>query len=116
MLVEAGAKVMLVDLNAEAVEAKARELGDNALRGGRTSATRRPPKRRCRRRSGLGGLHGLVNCAGIVAPRKSSARTARTPWPASPGHQRQPDRQLQPAAPGCGGHGRNQADDGGERG
>ncbi|MFP3525416.1 SDR family NAD(P)-dependent oxidoreductase, partial [Pantoea sp. SIMBA_072] len=30
MLVEAGAKVMLVDLNAHAVEAKARELGDNA--------------------------------------------------------------------------------------
>ena len=32
MLIAAGAKVMLVDLNADAVAAKAQQLGDNARR------------------------------------------------------------------------------------
>ncbi len=70
MLIAAGAKVMLVDLNADAVAAKARELGDNA-------------------RSAVADI-SLAGCMGwSIAPawcvaKKSSVRTAPTRWPASP--------------------------------
>ncbi|MFA7895020.1 SDR family NAD(P)-dependent oxidoreductase [Pseudomonas putida] len=71
MLIEAGASVMLVDLNADAVQAKARELGeracfsvadisDEAAAQAAVSATL----------ATFGSLHGLVNCAGIVGAEK----------------------------------------------
>lgn len=71
MLVEAGARVMLIDLNAAGVEAQARDLGDNArftvadisneaAAGAAVEAAH----------SAFGALNGLVNCAGIVAGEK----------------------------------------------
>lgn len=71
MLIEAGASVMLVDLNGDAVQAKARELGerarfsvadisDEAAAQAAVSAAL----------AAFGSLHGLVNCAGIVGAEK----------------------------------------------
>jgi NAD(P)-dependent dehydrogenase (short-subunit alcohol dehydrogenase family) len=69
MLVKAGAKVMLVDLNAEAVAAQAQRLGcqstvadisDEAAAEAAVQATLKA----------FGSLHGLVNCAGIVRGEK----------------------------------------------
>ncbi|WP_277593436.1 SDR family NAD(P)-dependent oxidoreductase [Pseudomonas chlororaphis] len=69
MLVKAGAQVMLVDLNAEAVAAQAQQLGcrstvaditDEAAAEAAVQATLKA----------FGGLHGLVNCAGIVRGEK----------------------------------------------
>ena len=69
MLVKAGAQVMLVDLNAEAVQAQAQQLGcrstvaditDEAAAEAAVQATLKA----------FGGLHGLVNCAGIVRGEK----------------------------------------------
>ena len=67
MLVAAGAKVMLVDLNAEAVAAQAHKLGaqarsvvaDITLEAQAQAAVQAAVE-------AFGGLHGLVNCAGIV--------------------------------------------------
>ncbi|WJV26498.1 MULTISPECIES: SDR family NAD(P)-dependent oxidoreductase [Pseudomonas] len=69
MLVKAGAQVMLVDLNAEAVAAQAQQLGcrstvtditDEAAAEAAVQATLKA----------FGSLHGLVNCAGIVRGEK----------------------------------------------
>ncbi|SEK81730.1 NAD(P)-dependent dehydrogenase, short-chain alcohol dehydrogenase family [Pseudomonas sp. NFIX51] len=69
MLVKAGAQVMLVDLNVEAVQAQAQLLGcrstvaditDEAAAEAAVQATLKA----------FGGLHGLVNCAGIVRGEK----------------------------------------------
>ena len=69
MLTEAGARVMLVDLNAEALEAQANELGGafavaditqaDAAQAAVTQAV-----------EAFGELHGLVNCAGVVGGEK----------------------------------------------
>ncbi|WP_459205345.1 SDR family NAD(P)-dependent oxidoreductase [Pseudomonas sp. MLB6B] len=71
MLVEAGARVTLVDLNADRVEAKARELGTNARFAvadiGQEGAMQTAMQQALR---DFGNLHGLVNCAGIVAGEK----------------------------------------------
>ncbi|MFS0827711.1 SDR family NAD(P)-dependent oxidoreductase [Pseudomonas phoenicis] len=71
MLVEAGARVTLLDLNASAVQAKACELGANARfavadirdEGATQTALDRALE-------DFGSLHGLINCAGIVAGEK----------------------------------------------
>ncbi|AZD35858.1 3-hydroxyacyl-CoA dehydrogenase [Pseudomonas chlororaphis subsp. aurantiaca] len=69
MLVKAGAQVMLVDLNVEAVQAQAQQLGcrstvaditDEAAAEAAVQATLKA----------FGSLHGLVNCAGIVRGEK----------------------------------------------
>ena len=71
MLIEAGARVTLVDLNANAVEAKAAELGANARFAvadiSDEGATQTAVDQALR---DFGRLHGLVNCAGIVAGEK----------------------------------------------
>lgn len=71
MLIEAGARVTLVDLNANAVEAKAGELGANARFAvadiSDEGATQTAVDQALR---DFGCLHGLVNCAGIVAGEK----------------------------------------------
>ena len=71
MLIEAGARVTLVDLNANAVEAKAGELGANARFAvadiSDEGATQTAVDQALR---DFGRLHGLVNCAGIVAGEK----------------------------------------------
>lgn len=69
MLVEAGAKVMLLDADAEAVEAQARKLGatfvitDISQEEGVKSAIQATLQ-------AFGALHGLVNCAGVVTGEK----------------------------------------------
>ena len=71
MLVEAGAKVMLVDLNAQAVEAKARELGDNARFAVADISDEQAAQAAVDAAvSAFGSIHGLVNCAGIVGAEK----------------------------------------------
>ncbi|PWE46927.1 SDR family NAD(P)-dependent oxidoreductase [Pseudomonas prosekii] len=76
MLVAAGAKVMLVDMNAEAVAAQAQRLGrgaqsvvadisNEAAAEAAVAATVQA----------FGGLHGLVNCAGIVRGEKILGKT-----------------------------------------
>uniref|UniRef100_UPI001C0FD823 SDR family NAD(P)-dependent oxidoreductase n=1 Tax=Vibrio cholerae TaxID=666 RepID=UPI001C0FD823 len=71
MLVAAGAKVMLVDLNADAVAAKAQQLGDNARSAvadiSQEAAAEAAVKAAV---DAFGGLHGLVNCAGVVRGEK----------------------------------------------
>lgn len=71
MLVEAGAKVMLVDLNAQAVEAKARELGEHARFAVADISDEQAAQAAVDATvSAFGSLHGLINCAGIVGAEK----------------------------------------------
>lgn len=71
MLIDAGAKVMLVDLNAPAVEAKARALGDNARFAIADISDEHAAQSAIDAAvSAFGSLHGLVNCAGIVGAEK----------------------------------------------
>ena len=67
MLVKAGAKVMLVDLNADAVAAQALKLGDQARSVvadiSQADAAQAAVEAAV---ATFGGLNGLVNCAGIV--------------------------------------------------
>ncbi|MDB5982089.1 MAG: 3-hydroxy-2-methylbutyryl-CoA dehydrogenase [Pseudomonas sp.] len=69
MLIESGAKVMLVDINAEAVEAQARKLGaaysvaDISQESDVKAVMEATLK-------AFGELHGLVNCAGVVTGEK----------------------------------------------
>lgn len=71
MLVAAGAKVMLVDLNAEAVAAQAKKLGAQA-RSVVADITQEAQAQAAVQAAveAFGGLHGLVNCAGIVRGEK----------------------------------------------
>ncbi|MCE5984168.1 MULTISPECIES: SDR family NAD(P)-dependent oxidoreductase [Pseudomonas] len=71
MLIEAGAQVMLVDLNAEAVAAKAQALGSKAHFAvadiSQESAAKAAVDAAV---AAFGSLHGLINCAGIVGAEK----------------------------------------------
>lgn len=71
MLVKAGAKVMLVDLNAEAVAAQAEALGPQAQSVvadiSQEAAAQAAVEASV---AAFGGLHGLVNCAGVVRGEK----------------------------------------------
>lgn len=71
MLVAAGAKVMLVDMNADAVAAQAQKLGANAQSVvadiSQEAAAEAAVKATV---TAFGGLHGLVNCAGVVRGEK----------------------------------------------
>jgi NAD(P)-dependent dehydrogenase (short-subunit alcohol dehydrogenase family) len=73
-LIEAGAKVLLVDL-AAAVEERAAELGANA-RGLVADITNEDAARNAvaAARETFGALHGLVNCAGVVGGEKVLGR------------------------------------------
>ncbi|MGE8406740.1 MAG: SDR family NAD(P)-dependent oxidoreductase [Pseudomonas sp.] len=71
MLIEAGARVMLVDLNADAVAAKAAQLGDNARFAVADISQEAAAKAAVDSAlSAFGSLHGLINCAGIVGAEK----------------------------------------------
>ena len=71
MLIAEGAQVMLVDLNAEAVAAKAAALGDKARYAVADISQEAPAKAAVDAAvSAFGSLHGLVNCAGIVGAEK----------------------------------------------
>lgn len=70
MIVEAGGKVVLADVNAEAGERYAAELGA-AARFVQTDVTREESARAAFAAAGeLGTLRGLVNCAGIAPGEK----------------------------------------------
>ncbi|MBM3108764.1 SDR family NAD(P)-dependent oxidoreductase [Pseudomonas sp. V1] len=71
MLIEAGAQVMLVDLNAEAVQAKAQALGAKARFAVADISQEVAAKAAVEAAvAAFGSLHGLVNCAGIVGAEK----------------------------------------------
>ncbi len=71
MLIDAGAQVMLVDLNAEAVAAKAQALGDRARYAVADISNEAAAKAAVDTAVGaFGSLQGLVNCAGIVGAEK----------------------------------------------
>jgi NAD(P)-dependent dehydrogenase (short-subunit alcohol dehydrogenase family) len=81
-LVSAGGKVVIVDIDAAAGEAQAAQLGANA-RFAKTDVTDEASATAAIEMAvnEFGGLHGLVNCAGVAPPRKCSAAMARTIWP-----------------------------------
>jgi len=71
LLADAGANVVLVDLNAEAVAAHAQVLGPRARHA--VADIRREDQAQAAvdlAVSTFGGLHGLINCAGVVAGEK----------------------------------------------
>ncbi|WJM95941.1 SDR family NAD(P)-dependent oxidoreductase [Pseudomonas defluvii] len=71
MLIEAGAQVMLVDLNAEAVAAKAQALGPKARYAVADISQEVAAKDAVDAAvEAFGSLHGLVNCAGVVGAEK----------------------------------------------
>ncbi|THF65842.1 SDR family NAD(P)-dependent oxidoreductase [Pseudothauera nasutitermitis] len=75
MLVEAGGKVVLADVNVEAGERLAGELGAAALFV-RTDVSDEASARAAveRAQDAFGGLHGLVNCAGVAPAEKVVGR------------------------------------------
>ncbi|MFZ6044918.1 3-hydroxyacyl-CoA dehydrogenase [Pseudomonas sp. CR3202] len=74
-LVGQGGKVVLVDINAEAGAARAEELGANA-RFVKADITREEDGRAAVAAAldAFGGLHGLVNCAGVAPAEKVIGR------------------------------------------
>ncbi|WP_300720184.1 SDR family NAD(P)-dependent oxidoreductase [Pseudomonas sp.] len=75
MLVKAGAKVMLVDMNAQAVAQQAASLGEQARSAvadiSQADAAQVAIDATV---AAFGGVHGLVNCAGIVRGEKILGR------------------------------------------
>jgi len=69
MLIKAGAKVMLVDLNADAVAAQARTLGAQSTVADISQADAAQAAVEATV-AAFGGVNGLVNCAGIVRGEK----------------------------------------------
>ncbi|WP_263140174.1 SDR family NAD(P)-dependent oxidoreductase [Pseudomonas sp. RIT-PI-AD] len=70
-LLAAGAKVVLVDLNGPALEAKAAEWGANAHGVVADIADEASARAAVQAAQSLfGGLHGLINCAGVVTGEK----------------------------------------------
>lgn len=74
-LVGQGGKVLLVDINAEAGTARAEELGGNA-RFVKADITREEDARAAVAAAveAFGGLHGLINCAGVAPAEKVLGR------------------------------------------
>ena len=71
MLIEAGARVMLVDMNAEAVAAQAARLGDHARSAVADISQAQAAQAAVDATvAAFGGVNGLVNCAGIVRGEK----------------------------------------------
>ena len=77
MLVEAGGRVVLADVNREAGEATAAELGAAAAFVA-TDVTEEASAKAAidRAVSGFGGLNGLINCAGVAPAEKVVGREA----------------------------------------
>ena len=74
MLVAAGAKVMLVDMNAEAVAAQAARLGAHSVVADISDEVAAEAAVQAAVKT-FGALHGLVNCAGIVRGEKILGKT-----------------------------------------
>ncbi len=71
MLVEAGARVMLVDINAQALDAQVQALGANA-RASQADITQESAAKTAvdNALAEFGQVNGLINCAGIVGAEK----------------------------------------------
>src|SRR5690606_12463493 len=71
-----GGKVVLLDINAEAGEQAVRELGD-AARFVQADITREDDVRAAleQAQAAFGGLHGLINCAGVAPAEKVLGRS-----------------------------------------
>jgi NAD(P)-dependent dehydrogenase (short-subunit alcohol dehydrogenase family) len=84
MLVEQGGKVVLADLNEAAGDALAAELGANA-RFVTTNVADEASAKACvaAALAAFGGLHGLVNCAGIAPAEKVLGRNGPHSWTCS---------------------------------
>lgn len=77
MLVEGGGKVVLADVNREAGEAVAAELGAAAVFQTTDVADEASAQAAIERAvSGFGGLNGLINCAGVAPAEKIVGREA----------------------------------------
>jgi NAD(P)-dependent dehydrogenase (short-subunit alcohol dehydrogenase family) len=76
MLAEAGAKIMLIDMHAPSIEAKAEALGPYA-RCAVTDVTSETQARSAVSAAleAFGAVHGLVNCAGVVGGEKILGRS-----------------------------------------
>ncbi|MDF3841242.1 3-hydroxyacyl-CoA dehydrogenase [Pseudomonas citronellolis] len=75
-LVEAGARVLLADVNAEAGAARVAELGEDRARFVRTDVTSEADGRAAVEAAleSFGALHGLANCAGVAPAEKVLGR------------------------------------------
>jgi len=71
MLIDAGARVTLVDHDADSVETQARALGESAL-AVTADVTREADGERAiaATRERFGAIHGLINCAGVAPAEK----------------------------------------------
>lgn len=78
MLVEHGAKVVLADVQDAAGESLAKELGQVYVHCDVTQET--DGQRAVAAATALGSLSDLSIARALPLPRKSSAKTARTPW------------------------------------
>ncbi|MBD5801665.1 3-oxoacyl-[acyl-carrier-protein] reductase FabG [Azoarcus sp. Aa7] len=77
MLAAAGGRVVLADVNREGGEALAKELGANAVFAQTDVTSEESAKAAIERAvTDFGGLHGLVNCAGIAPAEKIVGREA----------------------------------------
>lgn len=76
LLVSAGAKVVLADINAEAGAAQAAELGEASARFIRTDVCSEADGRAAVQLAldAFGALHGLANCAGVAPAEKVIGR------------------------------------------
>ena len=74
LLVSAGAKVMLVDMNAEAVAAQAKRLGAQSVVADISNEAAAEAAVQATV-TAFGSVNGLVNCAGIVRGEKILGKT-----------------------------------------
>ena len=74
-LIEQGANVVIADVNTDAGEAKAAELGEKAIFV-QTDVSSEESAQACidKAVSTFGALHGVVNCAGILVAKKTVGR------------------------------------------
>jgi NAD(P)-dependent dehydrogenase (short-subunit alcohol dehydrogenase family) len=74
-LIEQGANVVIADVNTDAGEAKAAELGEKAIFV-HTDVSSEESAQACidKAVSTFGALHGVVNCAGILVAKKTVGR------------------------------------------
>ena len=114
---EAGAGVVIADLNAEKGEALAAELGERAGFVEANVMEPEPVQAAVDAAAGAeGGLRISVCCAGIGWAQRTAGKRAARPRDLPQRDQGQPDRHLQRAAARRRRDGRQRADDGGERG
>ena len=94
MAAENGGKVVIADLQPESGEKLARELNGRFVKCDVTSEADGKAAVALALKE-FGGLHVLVNCAGIALAERTSARSCRTTSALPEGRQRERDRHVQ---------------------